>query len=131
VLITVADADKEQAVAVARRFAELGFRVIATGGTHAFLAGKGVACERVAKLHEARPDVVDAVKNGEVQLVINTPSGRRGKREDAYIRQSAIKYRIPYITTIAGALAAVEGIADVRAQPAGVTSLQEYHQGIG
>ncbi|HWR97658.1 MAG TPA: carbamoyl-phosphate synthase large subunit [Candidatus Methanoperedens sp.] len=131
VLITVADADKEQAVAVARRFAELGFGILATGGTHAFLAGKGIAGERVAKLHEARPDVVDAVKNGEVQLVINTPSGRRGKREDAYIRQNAIKYRIPYITTIAGALAAVEGIAAVRAQPAGVTSLQEYHQGIG
>ncbi|HEY5999903.1 MAG TPA: carbamoyl-phosphate synthase large subunit [bacterium] len=131
VLITVADAEKEQSVAVARRFAELGFRILATGGTQAFLAGKGIACERVAKLHEARPDIVDAIKNGEVQIVINTPSGRRGKREDAYIRQSAIKYRIPYVTTIAGALAAVEGIAAVRAQPPTVVSLQEYHAGIG
>jgi carbamoyl-phosphate synthase large subunit len=131
VLITVADADKEQAVVVARRFQDLGFRILATGGTHAFLAGKGIAATRVAKLHEERPDIVDGIKNGEVQLVVNTPSGRRGKREDAYIRQSAIKYRIPYITTIAGALAAAEGIAAGRSERAGVKSLQEYHAGIG
>jgi carbamoyl-phosphate synthase large subunit len=131
VLITVADAEKEQAVLVARRFCELGFRVLATAGTHAFLAGKGVETARVAKLHEARPDIVDAITNGEIQLVVNTPSGQRGKREDAYIRQGAIKCRIPYITTIAGALAAVEGIAAVRSHKAGVRSLQEYHAAIG
>jgi carbamoyl-phosphate synthase large subunit len=130
VLITVADADKNQSVLVARRFQELGFRIAATGGTHAFLAAKGVEATRVAKLHEGRPDIVDTVKNGEIQLVINTPSGRRGKREDAYIRQAAIKYRIPYITTIAGALAAVEGIAASRTGDGGVKSLQEYHAGI-
>jgi carbamoyl-phosphate synthase large subunit len=130
VLITVADAEKEQAVLVARRFRELGFRVLATGGTHAFFAGKGVETSRVAKLHEERPDIVDAITNGEIQLVVNTPTGQRGKREDAYIRQSAIKYRIPYITTIAGALAAVEGIAAIRAKKAGVRSLQEYHAAI-
>ncbi len=131
VLITVADADKEQAVMVARRFRELGFRVLATAGTRAFLAGKGVATTAIAKLNENRPDIVDAVKNGEIQLVVNTPGGRRGKREDAYIRQSAIKYRIPYITTLAGALAAVAGIAAARSHREGVRSLQEYHAKLG
>ena len=84
----------------------------------------------MAKLHQDRPDVVDAIKNGEVQLVINTPGGKRGKDADAYIRQSAIKHKIPYVTTTAAARAAAMGIAAQRNAGEGVQSLQEYHAGI-
>jgi len=130
VLITVADRDKEGVLPAAREFAALGFGILATGGTHDFLARNGVFSTKVAKLHQDRPDVVDAIKNGEVQLVINTPSGKRGKDADAYIRQSAIKHKVPYITTVAASRAAAKGIAARRSAGEGVLSLQEYHAGI-
>ena len=81
-------------------------------------------------MHEGRPNIVDAIKNGEIKLVINTPSGKLGKYDDSYIRKAAIKYKVPYITTLAAASAAVKGIAAYRKEHGGVKSLQSYHADI-
>ena len=99
---------------VARAFRNLGFRIKATNGTHHFLAEHGMDAEPILKMHEGRPNIVDAIKNREIQLVINTPSGKLSKHDDSYIRKAAIKYKIPYITTIAAAIAAAKGIAAFR-----------------
>ena len=130
-LITVADRDKPAVVEVARRFAELGFRIKATQGTRAFLAEHGIQAEPILKMHEGRPNIVDAIKNGEIQLVINTPRGKLSKADDSYIRKTAIKYKIPYITTLAAAIAAAKGIAAFRNGRGQVKSLQSYHADIG
>jgi carbamoyl-phosphate synthase large subunit len=127
VLITVARRDRPAVLEVAKRFAELGFGILATEGTHTFLTDKGIAAERIAKLHQGRPNITDAVKNQQVQLVINTPIGRSGLHDDSYIRKAAIKYGVPYITSLAAALAAAKGIAAVRQGRGDVKSLQEYH----
>jgi carbamoyl-phosphate synthase large subunit len=112
---------------VAREFAALGFRIRATRGTAAFLAARGVPAEPILKLHEGRPHIADAIKNREIQLVVNTPSGRLSEYDDSYIRKTAIRYQVPYITTLPAALASVRGIAARRKGGGGVTSLQEYH----
>ncbi|MDI6450609.1 carbamoyl-phosphate synthase large subunit [Anaerobaca lacustris] len=130
VLITVADKDKKAVVAVARQFAELGFRIKATGGTQEFLAKNGIEAEQAFKMYEQRPHIADEVMNGKIQLVINTPKGKASKTDDSYIRKAAIRYRVPYITTIAAALAAAKGIAAVRQNEPDVKSLQEYHAAI-
>jgi len=127
VLITVADRDKPDVLAVARRFAELGFRIKATLGTHSLLTENGIAAERINKMREGRPDIVDALVNGEIQLVINTPRGKIGQADDSYIRTTAIKRKVPYITTLAAAHAAAKGIAAYRAGRGQVKSLQAYH----
>jgi carbamoyl-phosphate synthase large subunit len=130
VLITVADMDKESVVSVAREFAELGFTVRTTEGTHRLLADRAVKTEHILKMHEGRPNIVDAIKNGEIQLIINTPAGKLSKYDDSYIRKAAIKYGIPYITTTAAAAASVKGIAARRTGDTDVKSLQSYHAGI-
>ncbi|HSW62772.1 MAG TPA: carbamoyl-phosphate synthase large subunit [Dissulfurispiraceae bacterium] len=130
VLITVADSDKQAAMQVARRFLQLGFKIIATHGTHKLLSECGVQAERIDKMHEGRPNVADAIKNRRVQLVINTPGGRLSQHDDSYIRKAAIKYKIPYITTIAAAIAAARGIEAFRNRGSGVRSLQSYHSAI-
>jgi len=130
VLITVADRDKPDVLAVARRFAELGFRIKATQGTHSLLTENGIAAERINKMREGRPDIVDALVNGEIQLVINTPRGKIGQADDSYIRTTAIKRKVPYITPLAAAHAAAKGIAAYRAGRGQVKSLQAYHAGI-
>ncbi len=130
VLITVADADKPQALKVAIEFQNLGFKIKATEGTTSFLLENGVAANHVLKMHEGRPNIADAVKNGEIQLVINTPAGKLSKHDDSYIRKAAIKYKIPYVTTTAAALAAAKGIAAYKQNPGSVKSLQNYHAGI-
>jgi carbamoyl-phosphate synthase large subunit len=84
----------------------------------------------VLKLHEGRPNIVDIIKNREIHLVVNTPSGKLSKTDDSYIRKAAIRYKVPYITTLAGALAAARGIAAARQQRIQVRSLQSYHAGI-
>jgi len=127
VLITVSETDRPAVLEVARQFHRLGFRLLATAGTQRFLAEHGVPAEPVLKLHEGRPNIVDIIKNREIHLVVNTPSGKLSKFDDSYIRKAAIKYKIPYITTLAGALAAARGIAAARQQPVQVRSLQEYH----
>ncbi len=130
VLITVADPDKDGALEVARKFRKLGFNLIATKGTQAFLEQNGIASEPVLKMHEGRPNIVDAIKNGLIQLVVNTPVGRLSVNDDSYIRKAAIKYGISYITTIAAARAAAKGIEAHKNSPGQVQSLQSYHAGI-
>jgi hypothetical protein len=128
VLITVADHDKMAVVEAARQFDRLGFRIVATRGTAATLARFGINADAVDKLQEGRPNIVDLIMNREVSLVINTPAGKESQYDDSYIRKNAIKYKIPYITTLAGAVAAAKGIAARR--PAGestVKPLQRYH----
>jgi len=127
VLITVLERDRSSIPEIARRFKALGFKIKATEGTHQFLAEHGIESERILKLHEGRPNIVDAIKNGEIQLVINTPSGKLSKYDDSYIRKSAVKYKIPYITTVAAAMAAVRGIEAYQRDHGLVRSLQEYH----
>jgi carbamoyl-phosphate synthase large subunit len=130
VLITVADKDRLAVLEVAKQFAELGFRIRATIGTHQFLASRGVTSQVILKMHEGRPNIADAIKNREIQLVINTPVGKESQYDDSYIRKTAIKYKVPYITTLAAALAAAKGIAAYRKGRPGVRSLQSYHADI-
>ncbi len=121
----------DDAVTAVQRLAQLGFEVIGTEGTIKFLASKGVKGVVIAKIGEGRPDVLDAIKNREVKLIINTPSGRRDARaDDCRIRQNAIKYKVPYLTTIAAASAAAEGIAAAMSGKGEVKSLQAYHASI-
>ena len=131
VLITVSDQDKAALLAVAREFQKLGFQIKSTEGTHKFLKENGVTAEFILKMHEGRPNIVDGIKNREINLVINTPNGRLGKHDDSYIRKNAIKYKIPYITTIAAAFAAARGIAANRKEHGRAKSLQAYHAEIG
>jgi carbamoyl-phosphate synthase large subunit len=130
VLITVSEADRPAVMEVARQFQQLGFKILATLGTQKFLAEQDIPAEHVLKLHEGRPNIVDIIKNREIHLVVNTPSGKLSKFDDSYVRKAAIKYKIPYITTLAGALAAARGIAEARRQQHQVRSLQSYHAGI-
>ena len=130
VLITVSEKDRPAVLEVARQFAGLGFRIKATVGTRKFLADHGIDAEPVLKMHEGRPHVVDSIKSREVHLVVNTPSGKLSKHDDSYIRKAAIKYKIPYITTLAGALAAARGIAAIRRGRGQARSLQDYHRHI-
>jgi carbamoyl-phosphate synthase large subunit len=126
VLITVVDRDKPAVLEIAKAFTKLGFKIKATDGTHRYLADKGVKTEHVLKMHEGRPNIVDAIKNAEIQLIINTPSGKLSKHDDSYIRKAAIKYKVPYITTTAAAAAAVKGISVHQQKPSSVKSLQSY-----
>lgn len=130
VLITTNDKEKGGAMEVAREFKKLGFKIKATNGTWRFLNKHGIESEPILKMHEGRPNIVDGIKNGEIQLVINTPIGRLGSHDDSYIRKAAIKYKIPYITTIAAAVAAAKGIAAVRQGHGRAKSLQKYHADI-
>ena len=118
------------AVEIGREFAALGFRIRATRGTAALLAAHGITAEPINKVHEGRPHIVDAIMNREIQLVVNTPAGRRSEYDDSYIRKTAIKYQVPYFTTLPAALASARGIAAYRQGGGGVTSLQEYHDRI-
>lgn len=126
VLISVAE--KEPVVCeIAREFANLGFKIKATRGTHQFLTEHNIEAELIYKLQEGRPNIVDAIMNREINLVINTPIGKSSQQDDSYIRKTAIKYKVPYMTTLAAALASAKGIAAQRDNPTGVKSIQEYH----
>ena len=127
VLITVSERDRSSLAEVAKQFNKLGFKIRATAGTQAFLAKHGVVSEHILKEHEGRPNITDAIKNKEIQLVINTPSGKLSKYDDSYIRKTAIKYKVPYITSLTAAMAAVRGIAAYCAGKSDVKSLQQYH----
>ena len=127
VLITVSERDHQAACEIAGAFAKLGFRIKATTGTHACLEGEGIPAELIRKEHEGRPNITDAIKNREIQLIINTPAGKLSRSDDSYIRKAAIRYRVPYITTLAAARAAVKGITAYRDGKAEVKSLRDYH----
>lgn len=103
---------------------------MATEGTKLFLEENGIKCESVKKVHQGRPNIVDGIKNGVINLVINTPAGKQSEHDDSYIRKSAIKYKVPYITTTSAALAATKGIKERRSGAYEVKSLQEYHAAI-
>jgi carbamoyl-phosphate synthase large subunit len=130
VLITVSQRERPAVLGVAQEFHHLGFQIKATEGTHAFLEEHGIPSELILKMHEGRPNIVDGIMNKEIDLVINTPSGRLSKYDDSYIRKAAIKYKVPYITTLAAATAAAKGIAAYRGGKGTVRSLQAYHRNI-
>ncbi len=130
VLITVAERDHEAAIDVARDFSKLGFKIKATGGTGSIIKNAGIDVEMILKEHEGRPNITDAIKNKEIQLVINTPAGKLSRWDDSYIRKAAIKYKVPYITTLTAASAAAKGIAAYREGKSEVRSLQSYHADI-
>jgi len=131
VLISVAEKDRPAVLEVAQHFDELGFKIKATEGTHRFLSQNGIKSEPLKKLYEGRPNIVDGIMNNEIQLVINTPSGKRGQNDDSYIRKAAIKYKVAYITTLSAALASAKGIAACRQGDSDeVKSLQKYHSEI-
>lgn len=130
VLITIADRDKTRIIETAHNFRDMGFRILATGGTKKFLEEQGVESEIILKVHQGRPNIVDAIKNGEIDLVVNTPAGRLSEYDDSYIRKNAIKYKIPYITTTSAALSATKGIKERQNGEYKVRSLQDYHSAI-
>ncbi len=127
VLLTVNKNDRQGALEVARGLGRLGFKILATEGIHRFLNEHSVQSEPVLKVYQGRPHIVDRIKNNEIQLIINTPSGKLSEYDDSYIRKAAIKYKIPYITTVAGAMAALKGLEAKKSEDLGVTPLQEYH----
>jgi carbamoyl-phosphate synthase large subunit len=130
VLITIAERDKDKILEFARNFRDMNFRILATGGTQKFLEEQGIEAEFIKKVHEGRPNIVDAITNGKINLVVNTPAGKQSEYDDSYIRKSSIKYKVPYITTTSAALAATKGIKDRRNGQYKVKSLQEYHADI-
>lgn len=133
VLISLSDKTNlcDQAIEVGQRFQELGFKIYATEGTAKFYEKAGVKCEVVNKIAEGRPNVLDVILNKQVNLIINTPWARRDAvADESAIRKAAIKYKTPYITTLAAALDTVKGIAAAKAGKGEVKSLQEYHASI-
>jgi len=128
ILLTVTDKDKQELLPVAKRIKKIGFNIYATEGTSRFLKDNGVDNMPIEKLHEGRPNITDAITNGKIHLIINTPIGRNSKYDDSYIRMMAIKHKIPYITSIAAAVASVEGIAAAKKMIVLPKSLQDYHK---
>jgi carbamoyl-phosphate synthase large subunit len=126
VFVSVKDADKDKVVGPVRELAEMGFRIIATRGTKRHLDSFGIACERVNKVLEGRPHVVDAITNGDIDIVFNTTEGAKALADSFSIRRSALLYHIPYYTTLAGAQAVTEAIKALRAGNLSVTPLQSY-----
>src|SRR5215207_8489733 len=128
--VSVKDSDKARILPAVRRLHELGFRIIGTSGTQRYLQGHGVPSEKVNKVLEGRPHIVDALKNGEVQLVFNTTEGPGAIADSASIRRAALIAHIPYYTTLSGCLAATQAIAAVKAETLDVRPLQDYGRGI-
>ncbi len=128
ILITVNDTDKPTVAPIVRRFRDMGFRILATGGTAAFLRARGIPAELVLKVHEGRPNTVDAIVNGQVQLLINTPLGKRAQRDDYTMRQAAVEHRVAYTTTLSAASAACDAILALRFRSPSVRALQEWHE---
>jgi carbamoyl-phosphate synthase large subunit len=130
VLITVNDSDKPTVTPIARRFHEMGFKILATIGTARYLRGRGVPARTVLKVHEGRPNCYDHLVNGDVQLLINTPLGKHSQIDDYRLRQGAIVHRVSYTTTMSAASAASDAILALRSRAATVRSLQEWQSEI-
>lgn len=128
VFISVKDEEKLRIVPVARRLSELGFRILATRGTAETLIAMGINTEIVLKVSEGRPHIVDYIKSGKINLIINVPKGKGPRDDDFQIRRAAVEYRVPYITTVAAAQAAVRAIERIRERSFTIKSLQEYHR---
>jgi len=127
VFVTVNDSDKPTVVPIARRFHELGFQILATEGTERYLRARGIPAERVAKVHEGRPNAIDLIVSGEIHLLINTPLGKFTQADDYAIRRTALVHRVPYTTTMSAASAACDAIIALRSRIGSVRSLQEWH----
>ena len=131
VLISLNRKDRPEAAELARAFCEEGFKIYATGKTCQMISAANIPVERVNKLYEGRPNIIDLMTNGQLSLIINSPSGKESIHDDSYLRKSAIRFRIPYITTIAAGKAAAEGIRYMRANGSGnIHSLQRWHERI-
>jgi carbamoyl-phosphate synthase large subunit len=131
VLISINDRDKAELTEVARGFRACGFDLAATAGTAAAISAAGIPVRTVDKINEGRPNVLDLITNGEVDIIVNTPIGKQGKVDDSYIRKAAIKGRLPYVTTMAAARATLSGIRCVKQGSQGeLKSLQQYHSEI-
>ncbi len=129
VFLSVNDLDKEGLVPIAQQLSDMDFRLIATGGTCAFLKSHNIACNRIFKIQEGRPNILDAIKNGEISLMINTPAGEQSQAADPEIRKAAVQYGLPYTTTLSGAAAAVAGIQSLKNNSAiRIRSLQDFHK---
>jgi carbamoyl-phosphate synthase large subunit len=126
VFVSMSDRDKSLAVDVVKEFINLGFNIIATQGTRQFLQEQGLKIESILKLHEGRPHVLDAIKNQQIQIIINTPSGEEAHTDGRLIRRTALAYKIPIITTIAGAKATVAAIRSLQNTTLDVKVIQEY-----
>jgi carbamoyl-phosphate synthase large subunit len=131
VFVSTHDRDKPALLPVARRLSELGFALIATGGTAELLAREGLAVESVLKVHEGRPNIEDAIRSGRIQLIVNTPIGRQAEHDDTYLRKAALDYAVPTVTTLAGARAAVEAIAALQHETLEINALQDLHPSAG
>ena len=127
VFVSVKDADKEAVVPVVREFVKLGFGIIATAGTFEMLAAAKIPVRKVFKLREGRPNVLDRVKNGDINFIINTPSGKIPREDEVRIRNASLAQRIPIMTTVRAALASANGIRSLQKRKVSVRSLQEYH----
>jgi carbamoyl-phosphate synthase large subunit len=128
VFLSVKDADKRQIVGLAARLSALGYRLVATGGTHKAITNNGVACEQVNKIHEGRPHVIDLIKNRGVSLIINTPSGKLERSDDISIRSTAVSYEVPCLTNLAAAAAAIQAMTVMRQGPLEVIKLQDLFE---
>lgn len=131
VLISVNRKDKEEVVAVARSFSEDGFNILATGNTYELISAAGIPATKVKKLYEGRPNILDMITNGDIDLIINSPVGKDSVHDDSYLRKAAIKAKVPYMTTIAAAKATADGIHYVKTHATGdIKSLQTLHSEI-
>lgn len=131
VLISVNRKDKAEVVEVARSFSEDGFSILATGNTYELISGAGIPATKVKKLYEGRPNILDMITNGDIDLIINSPVGKDSVHDDSYLRKAAIKAKVPYMTTIAAAKATADGIHYVKTHAAGdIKSLQTLHSEI-
>ena len=129
VLISFNKSDKPEVVDIARSFHEAGFNIMATKGNYDRITEAGIPAQHVKKLHEGRPNIIDHMTNGEIQLVVNSPIGKDSKHDDSYLRKAAVKNRITYLTTAAAARSAAEGIAYIKKNGLGeVKSLQDWHK---
>jgi len=129
IFVSVSDRDKPEIAEVARRFADLGFKLVATHGTASVLQAAGLELERVYKVREGRPNAVDLIKGDKIQLIINTPQGLEPWFDEKAIRRAAVTHRVPTITTLAAARAAAEGIASLQRGELSVHALQALHAG--
>ena len=126
VFVSVRDEDKESVCAITQRLHRLGFEIVATRGTAAYFHSRGLPAEMVKKVQEGSPNIAEAIKNGEIAMVINTPTDAHSHADSYYLRRNALDYQVPYFTTIAGADAAVEGIELLKEGELDVQALQEY-----
>jgi carbamoyl-phosphate synthase large subunit len=127
IFVTVNDLDKPTVTPIVRRFHELGFRILATAGTARYLKQRGIPAESALKVYEGRPNAVDLVVSGQVQLLINTPLGKLTQQDDYILRQAALQHRVPYTTTMSAANAACDAIIALKSRVGEVKSLQEWH----